>query len=254
MPNGVNWKAFENFMTYRELDELMTGRTKDRRKLANNTYAERRSADRIAIRLHATDILLFDKSGRVMVTTGGWMTVTTKARLNEYLPGGYRIWSTRGVWYWHNGTADKRVYTDGDSILPNGKLNLLGTADDAKDARKLRAKIAKYAKLCADKVPMSPPSGGDCWGCYFKDENGKEAMGVDHLTSHMDEGYVVPSLVLSALKERGCTPFIQGAAFADPNTAPENVTMTAIGWAHDVARDHVKRAVAKYMHRRFGIA
>ena len=32
-------------------------------------------------------------------------------------------------------------------------------------ARELANRVNTYAKLCAAAVPMSPPSGGDCWHC-----------------------------------------------------------------------------------------
>jgi hypothetical protein len=47
----------------------------------------------------------------------GWRTVTTKARMNQYLPG-YSIWSDRGVWWvrkgsWYDTDNQKLPFHDG---------------------------------------------------------------------------------------------------------------------------------------------
>lgn len=60
-------------MTYTELDQQLQGRNRERRKLANSTYAERRGEGVIAIKLHATDILrkeshLLSKDGKTAYT------------------------------------------------------------------------------------------------------------------------------------------------------------------------------------------
>lgn len=82
--------------TYFELDTKLQGRCKESRKLQNNTYAQRRYSGQIAIRLHATDILTFHEDGRINVSTGGWDTVTTRSRMNDYLPGPWRVGGHRG--------------------------------------------------------------------------------------------------------------------------------------------------------------
>lgn len=72
---------------YTALDERLTGRCKLRRKIANNTYAERRG-EAIAVRLHDTDVVTFHPNGDIQLNTGGWFTVTTKERMNSMLPHG----------------------------------------------------------------------------------------------------------------------------------------------------------------------
>jgi len=82
--------------TYFELDKQLQGRCRESRKLQNNTYAKRRYSGRIAIQLHATDILTFHSDGQIDVNTGGWNTVTTHSRMNAYLPGPWRVGGHRG--------------------------------------------------------------------------------------------------------------------------------------------------------------
>lgn len=235
--------------TLKELDASLTGRCQKQRKLENNTYAIR-VEDGIAIRLHATDILTFRPDESVTVTSGGWKTVTTKARLNEFLPNGWGISQERGVWYWSqyaNGKRSERVsYTDGDRI-EGGKLIAQATPESEAAEKKLRERIRKFAKLCADKAPLPRPSGGDCWICLLKDESGKPVFGdTDHLLSHMDEGYTVPSLVYQAMQEAGCGPLLITLAFVDENGKSHGSKM-------DVG-SYISRAVRSFMYRRFGLA
>lgn len=122
---------------YAELDAALTGRNSQRRKLANNTYAERRDNGSIAIRLHDTDIITLHKDGSLTVTSGGWKTSTTKARLNDYLPHGFGLYASGGIWHWtqRNGTFEKLgIFSDGDTISPGGKLTNTGKAGRGKDS------------------------------------------------------------------------------------------------------------------------
>jgi hypothetical protein len=56
----------------------------------------------IAVRLHSTHIVKFYEDGRVTLHTGGWRTVTTKDRINEFITG--RVYQKNHDWYYvgHN--------------------------------------------------------------------------------------------------------------------------------------------------------
>jgi len=84
-------------MEYRDADAKLQGRCRERRKLENNTYLERRYTGAIAVRLHSTDVLTFFPDGRIEVNTGGWHTVTTRDRINCYLPRPWSVGSERGT-------------------------------------------------------------------------------------------------------------------------------------------------------------
>lgn len=121
------------------------------RKVANNTYLERKGDGSISLRLHDTDVVNFRPDGSVAVDTGGWFTNTTRARINDVLPGGWQLYSESfkkhgeeapdlywgdaqikrvGKFFWFNretnaGTGDSGwyiPYTDGDTIQPDGTL------------------------------------------------------------------------------------------------------------------------------------
>lgn len=88
------------------------------RKLENNTYLERRSADSIAVRLHSTDVVTYYADGKVVLNSGGWRTVTTKDRLNKYAP--VNVVQEKRVWYvvrdWK--TRAREVFEDGYIFEP----------------------------------------------------------------------------------------------------------------------------------------
>jgi hypothetical protein len=125
---------------------------RDSRKIANHTYLHRKEDNSIAYRFHDTDLLTFYPDGHVVADTGGWPTMSTRARLNERLPGGWQVYSESfkkhgeeepyltwggypiragiGKLFWYNrqtncGTwaSSWRIpFTDGDVIQSDGTL------------------------------------------------------------------------------------------------------------------------------------
>jgi hypothetical protein len=75
-------------MTYTAADTKLQGRNHRSRKIANNTYLERRQDGVIAVRLHNTDVVTLYSDGRVVLNSGGWRTSTTAQRINSYSPVG----------------------------------------------------------------------------------------------------------------------------------------------------------------------
>ena len=88
--------------------------SKSSRKIKNNTTAVRRDADTIAVQLHGTDVVTFLRewedvmTGRgyqrvqrdsVILNSGGWQSVTTKARMNEFLPARFGVTQDNYQWF-----------------------------------------------------------------------------------------------------------------------------------------------------------
>ena len=91
----MNWiKALSKLQSKR--------RHKDRYRLSSTCHLEYRGED-IAVRMHSTDIIVFYKDGRVLLTFGGWQTVTTKARLNVMSGRGGRWREPVVVTFFENG-------------------------------------------------------------------------------------------------------------------------------------------------------
>lgn len=82
-------------MTYYEAEAELNGRAS--RKVGNNTYLERRNEHTIAVRLYQTDVVVFHDDGSTTYDSGGWRTITTKSRLNEYGEG-VQVFAERRVW------------------------------------------------------------------------------------------------------------------------------------------------------------
>lgn len=70
---------------------------------------------------------------------------------------------------------------------------------------------------------------------------GDSTKDCSHIESHIEEGYAVPSLVFRALKERGYGPLVLSMAFGKCGS-PCGI------------RGMVKKSVAKYVFKRFGMA
>jgi hypothetical protein len=180
-------------------DKLSRGRN-GRRKIGNNTYLY--PVDNgIAVRLHATDVVVIHPDNTYTLKAGGWQTATTKARINEFSPA--RVSSHNGIWYVKN-----IPFKDGMQVDENG--NPINAKDDSHYVRKMKNRLDTMVRnyingFAEDAVEngLRQPSGGDCWGCHFTAEGNDDPMGVDHLLSHFEENYYVPSLLWKAINARG---------------------------------------------------
>lgn len=232
--------------SYQEADQYLGDKTS--RPLGYATKLEREDTI-IGVKHHDTYIIRFYPTGEIVLDTDGWRSRTTKDRLNMFLPSPWRVWQERNVWYLSCGYGDENpyIYFDG-IIIKDDKVVNAEEAPDPKQLKKLAKQINKYAKRCADSLPLPLPSGGDCWYCLMQTNDG-EMLGdatnnTDHLLSHMEDEYVVPSLVWRALQEAGFHPdrqIIHSLAFGQTD-------MLSL---MDMAEDRVKQAVSKYMKKRF---
>src|SRR3954454_13693188 len=85
--------------------------SKDDRPIANNTRLVRHAPDRIAVRFHATDVVTYCADGTTELNSGGWLTVTTKDRINGFSPA--RVYSERGEWHVYKGGEARARFFDG---------------------------------------------------------------------------------------------------------------------------------------------
>lgn len=232
---------------YKELDECLQGRCRQSRKLANNTYAIRYD-DRLAIRLHATDVVTYTKDGKVILDSGGWHTPTTKDRMNNFSPA--YISQSAGVWYLGEGL----VYQDG-CYYRNGKWHKTANIKKVKDLTKITGQIKLYSEafiknLIRGNVPA--PSGGDCWFCALKDEDGK-TMGDNtdngHFKNHFKENYFVPSLLVNAIEKYPVSQFAMMFLHERWYGSWENAKQ--MEW---IAKSQIKKSLIRYLKAQFDIA
>jgi len=234
---------------------------KDSRPLRYKTRVNRRG-ENIAITHHETDIITYQPSGSVIIDTQGWHTSTTKDRLNNHLPIEFYIWQHDSVWYINKKNQPHLVFADGIRILPDGTIR--GVGPPIEELKKLNKEILKYSRnyieaLFAGKVRK--PGPGDCWDCSMRIHStltdGRslgEMTRTDHLLSHFDEQYYVPSLLVRAIE---VFPVSQAAKWAleglwgVPNPAQ---TTGYYGFAEGVAKQQLRSSLRRYLRRQLGLA
>lgn len=178
------------------------GKPSDSRKIGNNTYVERRGED-IAVKLHNTDVVTYRPDGSITLDSGGWRTVTTKARMNEFSP--LSVGSVRGVWQvsprydWDNAA----LFHDGITAFPDGGGRFTLTVDpDAerrvREARDMQRRITNFTKRFRVEIDGNGTvdTTGDCFLCLLGQQDG-------HLLQHIEEDYYVPTMFANACKARG---------------------------------------------------
>ena len=85
-------------MTYSEMLALIRGKNnRSKRKIDNNTTGYIEYDGSVSIELHSTKVVVLYPNGLVKLQTGGWMTPTTKDRMNRYSP--VRVTQRKGDWY-----------------------------------------------------------------------------------------------------------------------------------------------------------
>lgn len=204
---------------------LAGGRNKRSRVIANNTYVERCTDDRIAIRLHNTNVVEFTRSGLIILNSGGWRTVTTKDRIHTFLPAGIYLSSIKGVWHLvSQGDLDGTwtthwsvPFADHITIRQiNGEWQpVAGTFPDPTEQEKIAVARKSLNKLIAAYLLLAEQSfidwkgqikdggklnvAGDPWCCTM----GFGAQDNDHLWKHLQDGYVFPTLFKLALEDSG---------------------------------------------------
>lgn len=103
-----------------------------------------------------------------------------------------------------------------------------------------------------DVLPL--PSGGDCWDCYLHVQGTDQSLGDrigyadpdNHLMMHLRELYIVPSLLVSALREFG-SPMSRWTlqALMEGNVSSD--------WKIDIMKHQLKSALSRYFKIRLGI-
>lgn len=180
----------------------LTGRCRDRRKMANNTYLERLGDD-IGLRLHDTHVIVWKPNGDIVLDSGGWRSMTTKERMTNFLPGTYpqHSWvrQEKGIWFvkWHD---DEHRYADGMVLHPDGTVS--GALDDEQAGKRDRINKTKRKHIKQFVDSITPEDivyrwenpGGDCLLCRAGD--------TDHLLEHIEDRYFFATLAYNAIKAK----------------------------------------------------
>jgi hypothetical protein len=85
-------------MTHAEAVDMVRGKNnRNKLKVDNNTTAYIEYDGSVSVELHSTKVVVLYPNGLVKLQTGGWMTSTTKDRMNKYSP--VRVTQRKGEWY-----------------------------------------------------------------------------------------------------------------------------------------------------------
>jgi len=212
-----------------------------KRKLANNTYLVVRSDGGYGIRLHDTEVIIHYPNN-IILNSGGWQTVTTKQRMNEFSTA--RVWSEKGVWMisWH---GEEYAYADGINLDNDGSV--CGEGDDPKATQKLRKRINTFAKDYAAAFvngDIPAPSGGDCWLCMMPEPR-------SCIESHMDESYFVPRMLNNAADLGTLSLFAKD--FIARTWSPDHDSPSSEGIG-GIAHDQIRKTIRKYCFKQLGLA
>lgn len=156
--------------------------------------------DIMKIRLYETDIVIFDNNTTIL-NSGGFRTNLTKNKMNDALSIGY-IHQSKNNWYYSCNDIEKRFF-DGMQIDDwTGKIINKDKSTKFNDFDKHNKKINKMIKAYYNKINkknLPSDSSGDCLFCQLM----KSSKDNDHLLMHLKEKYVMKSLILTALSEKG---------------------------------------------------
>ena len=255
-------------MNYQEAQTQLTGRCKQRRKVGNNTYLERRQEGAIALLLHSTDVVTFRPDGAIVLDSGGWRTPTTKDRINNYLPAGSYVRQENGQWFLRRHGSQERMFADGMLLRSNGTIEGGEPMSAYVEKLKLRRKVQRFAgaylkAMENGKVPA--PSNGDCWYCLMRGVKdgvpwGESSKDRDHLLGHIEERYFVPSLLVRAMEVMPCSKVMGWAVGEKWGAKKEGAAEThsllqgSRGWWSDYIRRDLQKCLSRYMLRQLGQA
>ncbi len=199
-----SWFGFDTFLGKR-----------DEKKIANNTWVIREylgdgsPAYRhpIHIKLHNTNIMTFYREGNIKLNSGGWRTVTTSQRINQFLPGHIRVSSDKGVW-WVYMYGERTLFVDNMEINPDGTLppiddeHMRQIEADKKDKKRIKKYVDGLTEEVYDKV-LATDGKSDCLYCQIEFGNPSFREVTDHLDMHMQESYYMITLLASAVRAAG---------------------------------------------------
>lgn len=221
----------------------------------NNTLTYDLDGGGNGVQLHDTEIIRFLNDGSIILNSGGYKTMTTKARINELLPQPWNLYQEDGVWYLSNWNDSKvYVFQDGITINPDGTVSNDGV--DPKKLQCLRKKILQYSKdyikaLMKGNVPA--PSNGDCWYCLMRDNAGKTLGELsndnDHLKKHMQGKYFVPSLLVRAIE---VFPVSMAARWKLGQLWGEESDQAFDAW-DNIASEQLQSSLKRYLYRQFSL-
>lgn len=235
-------------MGYQDIVAELHGR--ESKKVGNNSYLHKVDGDKVAYKLHETDIVIFSPK-EIELNSGGWQTPTTKDRINRALSlGGIGniLYQYNGNWYVNNNKEGSEgiPFTDGMKIDYTGNVKGKYIASAKKELGKreeLEKEISRYVRALSKRIDegtLNIDYGGDCWDCSMRTKEGKSLGDIrssDHLLQHLKQKYFMVTLINNALEKRGYR--FPAIFFANSEGKPDLEVMRQ-------HKDIILRAVRRY--------
>jgi hypothetical protein len=232
---------------------------KKERPYAHNTRIELCDQG-IEAKYHGNTVVLFTE-GYNVYSSCGWKTSTTKERINWFMPDGFSVYQERSIWYLSDRregwtSATRFVFADGIAIDASGNVYNHAGDDAEADVKKTIKAIKKYVNGYVENLlsgEMEAPSDGDCWKCCMVTENGESwgdaTKDTDHILSHFEDSYYVPSLLTTAakFKERMSAMSKDGVARLWQGESISN-------WQQSIVARDVKSTLTAYLKHVLNVA
>lgn len=173
---------------------------------------------KIGVRYHDTFVLIWDAEDTIELYTRGYRTMTTRRRMNTYLPEPWMVYTEEGVWYLSEGSYGslRSVFVEGITIRLNASaLGRVYQPRDGEEEKKLilweRQIIRTYAAhylglLWAGSFPV--PQASQCLQCFENDHPALRYSADNHLRRHVLENRYPSKLIFNALKAAGYNDWV----------------------------------------------
>lgn len=212
------------------------------KKIGYSTFEYQRVDGSRIIRYHHTDIIVIYPDSSFRLFDGGWKTVTTKRKMNEFMPSGWSVSSDKGIWYVRKAYnfTEKVPYFNGMKLPDDYKPEVHSKL--VEEQKILRKKINAFVKATIKNgTPLPQPNRGDCWYCRMHDKSGVtlgNSTNDDHLLSHIEEHYMHGSLIVNAMRWAGY----------------RNARISLHYHMRPDSHDDVRRTVRRYLGCKLGLA
>lgn len=245
--------------TYEDL--LPDVQRKSPRKLANNTWI-RLENDAIVVKYHNSDIVTLQPD-KVALNSCGWMTSTTKARLNWFIPQPYRVSQINKVWYvWDYRTRkNASLFYDGMGFSYNmtKEMWVIDSPVDSTDPDRLARQASRYVAAFANafvRGRINNPDGGDCWYCYLQSEGVTlgDKINNDHILAHVKENYFVPSLLYRAIVDSPNHLCALSRSSLSQVWNEWRKVPTLNVWEREILERDIRTCLKRYVYQRLGLA
>jgi len=163
--------------------------------------------------------------------------------MNEYTP--FNVIQEQKVWY-----VDGTPFEDGITLYNNGTIK--GQGKDPKETIALTKRVKQYSKDYAKefmKGNIPKPSNGDCWGCLFHKDGKPTIGGKEHILSHLEDKYYVPSMLYNMFDSGYLSEYTKGAICEVWNGKPiEEILLLKLVEAN------IQKAIYKFCAKDLGLA